>query len=75
MILIKKAMVDNTIGGEEILFFLTAPVVIVGVVFSFLLEENWGPWKQLDTEGWVVWVIFACGILLFGNLLQISSIR
>jgi hypothetical protein len=54
MILVKKALVDNTIAGEELLFFLTAPLVISGMIFSFLMEEDWSPWTTMDSKGWLV---------------------
>lgn len=38
------------VTGEELLFFLTGPVVFVAAVFSFLLGEDWSPWLQLGVH-------------------------
>jgi drug/metabolite transporter (DMT)-like permease len=51
------------------------PVVIVAGGGTFILQEDWTPWLHLDGKGWLAWILFSFGILLFGNLLQISSIH
>jgi len=73
MMLVKE-MADNT-KGEELLFFLTSPVVMICLLLSFIMEEDWSPWIKLDLYSWGVWIAFSFGVILLCNLLQISSIR
>lgn len=49
-------------------------MVIVAGIGTIVLQEDWSPWLRLDGRGWLAWIVFSFGILLFGNLLQISSI-
>jgi len=75
MVLVKKTLSDNPVKGEELLFFLTFPVVIVSGGFTFILREDWSTWTHVSTTGWIIWVSFAFGVILFGNLLQIIAIE
>jgi len=76
MVMVKKTMVDHpTVRGEELLFYLTFPVVIFAGFATIFTGEDWSVWKDMTKVGWVVWVLVAFGILLFGNLLQITSIQ
>jgi len=75
MVLVKMAVSNNPFKGDELLFFLTSPIVVLAAFATLILEEDWSIWRNLSTTGWIIWSIFSFGILLFGNILQISSIQ
>lgn len=58
--------------------------MIGGAIASLIMQEDWSTCKfseispiyfsglHLSKVGWLVWIAFAFGILLFGNLLQVK---
>ncbi len=73
MVLVKKA--TSQASGEELLFFVTFPLVIVGLISSIIFQEDWSGYLRMDLWTLIAWVCFSGIILLFGNIIQISSIR
>eukprot|EP01117_Protostelium_nocturnum_P009237 TRINITY_DN3305_c0_g2_i1.p1 TRINITY_DN3305_c0_g2~~TRINITY_DN3305_c0_g2_i1.p1 ORF type:complete len:485 (+),score=118.26 TRINITY_DN3305_c0_g2_i1:153-1607(+) len=76
MIFVKKCTTGpNAIPNEELLFFLTFPLVAIGGTFSFILEEKWEPWGHLTLGGWMALIGLTFGCNLCGNFLQVAAIK
>jgi len=70
----KSIMNQNSVKGEELLFFLTFPVVLCSLLLSLMIMEDWRPWLRLDVFGWFTFGTLALFCVMIGNLLQIGAI-
>ncbi|PRP81456.1 hypothetical protein PROFUN_10986 [Planoprotostelium fungivorum] len=76
MILVKKMTGgDKGVPGEELLFFMTFPLVFLGSIVSLSLGESWSIYNDLTLPSWLSLVGISVLCNLCGNFLQVTSIR
>ena len=74
MLLVRRSRAAQWRGDE--VFFLQALVVMtVGWGATWLLQEDWTPWTQMDLRDWLVFVAFAGFVLYGANRLQIAALQ
>ena len=74
MILIRRSTRLN-ISGEGMLLIQLLTILVISLPISLILGEDWGRWQQLQTADWIIFGVFALGILLGANLGQVSALR
>lgn len=50
-------------------------LALVGLIVSLALQETWAAFAALSLVGWSVLGVFAFGVMLLGNVLQVVAIR
>ncbi len=61
--------------GDEVFFLQALVVMTVGWGATWLLQEDWTPWTQMDLRDWLVFVAFAGFVLYGANRLQIAALQ
>jgi drug/metabolite transporter (DMT)-like permease len=62
-------------NAETIAFLQFASLSLFTGIGSISIREDWTPWLSLRTSGIVVCLVYAFVVLLFGTILQNSSIK
>lgn len=74
MIVTRRTARHHASGDSLLIVHLTSLSLFSGGS-SLAIGENWQPWTQLAPLDWVVFALFALGVLLGANLGQIRSIQ
>ncbi|MEZ4591850.1 MAG: DMT family transporter [Chloroflexota bacterium] len=74
MIVTRRTAKHQASGDSLLLMHLTALALFSGIT-SAILQEDWQQWGNLQPVDWLVFVLFALGVLLGANLGQIRSIQ
>lgn len=74
MIVTRRTAKHQASGDSLLLVHLTALALFSGVT-SAVLQEDWQQWGNLQPVDWLVFGLFALGVLLGANLGQIRSIQ
>lgn len=74
MLVTRRTARHHASGDSLLIVHLTSLALFSGGA-SLTLGENWQQWTQLATLDWVVFAMFALGVLLGANLGQIRSIQ
>ncbi len=61
--------------GDEVFFLQALVVMTVGWGATWLLQEDWTPWTQMDLRDWLVFAAFAGFVLYGANRLQIAALQ
>jgi drug/metabolite transporter (DMT)-like permease len=64
-----------TISSEATFLLQLIAVVAASIPLSFGINEDWSTWQALSMTHWVAFVIFALGIVIGANLLQVYTLR
>lgn len=73
--LITRRTAKHHASGESLLIVHITTLTLFAGLSSLLLQEDWQRWGQLQTTDWLVFGLFALGILLGANLVQLRSIQ
>ena len=73
--LITRRTASHQAGGESLLLVHLTALALFSSITSVILGEDWQQWQNLQTVDWVVFALFAFGVLLGANLAQIRSIQ
>jgi len=63
------------ISSESTFLLQLIAVVAASIPLSFGINEDWSTWQALTGTHWVAFVIFALGIVIGANLLQVYTLR
>ena len=74
MLVTKRTVKYNASGDSLLIVHLTSLFVFSGIG-SAILGENWQKWQSLQRSDWLVFGVFAFGVLLGANLVQLRSIQ
>ncbi|MCA9898520.1 MAG: DMT family transporter [Ardenticatenaceae bacterium] len=74
MIVTRRTTQHQASGDSLLLMHLVALSVFSGVA-SLVLQEDWQQWRNLQPGDWLIFGLFALGVLLGANLGQIRSIQ
>jgi drug/metabolite transporter (DMT)-like permease len=74
MLVTRSTARHHASGDSLLLVHLTALTLFSGVT-SAILQEDWQQWANLQPADWLVFGLFAVGVLLGANLAQIRSIQ
>ncbi len=74
MILVRRAAQHN-ISGEALLITQMVTIISIATILSLLLGEDWHRWQALSRRDWYVFAGFVLGVLVGGNVTQISALQ
>ncbi len=74
MLVTRRTAQHHASGESLLLVHLTALALFSGIA-SLILQEDWQQWQQLQPRDWLIFGLFAFGVLLLANLGQIRSIQ
>ena len=74
MLVTKRTVKYHASGDSLLIVHLTSLFVFSGIG-SAILGENWQKWQSLQRSDWLVFGVFAFGVLLGANLVQLRSIQ
>ncbi len=74
MIVTRRTARQHTSGESLLLIHLTSLTLFSGIT-SAILGEEWQQWQHLQLSDWLIFGLFAFGILLGANLGQLRSIQ
>ncbi|GJM40768.1 MAG: hypothetical protein DHS20C20_10500 [Ardenticatenaceae bacterium] len=74
MIVTRRTAHYQASGNSLLVMHVTALSLFSGIT-SLVLQEDWQQWGNLQLSDWVIFGLFALGILLGANLLQLRSIQ
>ncbi len=73
--LVTRRTTNHQASGDSLLIMhLTALTLFAGIT-SVILQEDWQRWGNLQTTDWIIFGLFALGVLLGANLVQLRSIQ
>jgi drug/metabolite transporter (DMT)-like permease len=70
-----RSSVKYAVSGEALLFSQIATLALANTAISFLTHENWAQWRAIGLTDWLVFGVYAIGIMLGSNLGQILALR
>lgn len=73
--LVTRRTTQHQASGESLLLMHITALTLFSSITSVLLQEDWQKWSQLQVKDWIVFGLFAIGVLLGANLGQIRSIQ
>ena len=74
MLVTRRTARHQARGDSLLLMHLTALTLFSGIT-SLVLQEDWRQWRNLQPGDWLIFGLFALGVLLGANLGQIRSIQ
>ncbi len=74
MLVTRRTAQHNASGDSLLIVHLTSLFLFSGIT-SLVIGENWQQWTLLQGKDWVVFGLFALGVLLGANLLQLRAIQ
>ncbi len=74
MLVTRRTAQHNARGDSLLIVHLTSLFLFSGIT-SLVIGEDWQQWTLLQSEDWLVFSLFALGVLLGANLLQVRSIQ
>ncbi|MCA9930375.1 MAG: EamA family transporter, partial [Anaerolineales bacterium] len=74
MILVRRSA-RHKVPGEALLIVHLVSLAVFSFAAGLIFREDWQQWQQLGAMDWVVFALFAGGVLLGANLGQIRSIQ
>jgi len=74
MLVTRRTAQHNARGDSLLIVHLTSLFFFSGIT-SFIIGENWQQWTLLEGQDWAIFGLFALGVLLGANLLQLRAIQ
>jgi drug/metabolite transporter (DMT)-like permease len=74
MLIIRRS-VRQHIPGESMFLLQLISVSAVTLPVSLLTGEEWGRWRDLPPEGWLLFAVFSLAVVMGSNMGQIAALR
>lgn len=73
--LVTRRTTRHNARGDSLLIIHLASLFLFSGITSFAIGEDWRQWTMLEGKDWLVFGMFALGVLLGANLLQLRAIQ
>ena len=73
--LVTRRTTRHNASGDTLLIIHLVSLFVFSSIASVIIGENWQQWDMLQAKDWLVFGLFALGVLLGANLLQLRAIQ
>ncbi len=73
--IVTRRTAKHKASGESLIIVHLTSLFLFTAVTSLIFQEDWQQWTSLQFKDWLIFGLFALGVLLGANLAQIRSIQ